>query len=336
MRILVTGAAGFIGYHLASALLDQGHEVLGVDNVNAYYDPSLKEARLARLRALDGFSFDAVDVSDLERLRGAWTTFRPNRVAHLAAQAGVRYSLQEPRAYVESNLIGTFNVFECARALGVENLIYASTSSAYGLNRRLPFSAHQACAHPASFYAATKIANELTAHSYSHLFGIPTTGLRFFTVYGPWGRPDMALFEFTRKILAGQPIDVFNRGQHRRDFTYVDDVVQGVLRVLLGAPPAADPAWDRERADPATSSAPWRIYNIGNGRPVELMRYIEALEAALGRKAERRMLPMQPGDIEETAADISDLARDFGYRPATTIEAGIARFVEWYRDYYRV
>lgn len=334
-RILVTGAAGFIGSSLAHRLLDDGHEVLGYDNLNDYYDPSLKQARLDRLRTRAGFSFVRAALEENDRLQQCFRDFRPQRVVHLAAQAGVRYSLQNPRAYVDSNLVGFLNVLEACRHGGVEHLVYASSSSVYGANRKLPFAVEDSVDHPVSLYAATKKANELMAHTYSHLYGLPTTGLRFFTVYGPWGRPDMALFLFTRKILAGEPIEVFNHGHHRRDFTYIDDIVEGVVRTLFHTA-APDPDFDPMQPTPARSTAPYRVYNIGNHTPVLLSRYIELIEEALGRKAEKRFLPMQPGDVPDTEADVSALVRDTGYSPSTPVEVGVRRFVDWYRDFYRV
>ena len=334
MRILVTGGAGFIGYHLASRLLAEGHEVVGIDNLNDYYSVALKNDRLALL-ARPGFSFEKLEMAEADALPRLFERHKFDRVAHLAAQAGVRYSIQNPHAYVDSNLVGFVNVLEACRHHEVEHLVYASTSSVYGANTRMPFSVHDNVDHPLSLYAATKKANELMAHTYSHLYGLPTTGLRFFTVYGPWGRPDMALFLFTRAILAGEPIDVFNYGHHRRDFTYIDDIVEGVIRVLdrVATP---NPDWSSDAPDPATSRAPYRLYNIGSHRPVELMRYIEVLEDCLGRKAIRNLLPMQPGDVPDTYADVEALVRDVGYQPATPIEVGVARFVAWYREYYRV
>ena len=333
MRILVTGAAGFIGSRLSQRLLERGDEVLGYDNVNAYYDPTLKEARLAQLLPRRGFRFVRAGLEDRAALDAAFAGFSPERVVNLAAQAGVRYSLENPQAYVDSNITGFLNVLEACRHRGVEHLVYASSSSVYGANRKLPFAVEDGVDHPVSMYAATKKANELMAHTYSHLFGLPTTGLRFFTVYGPWGRPDMALFLFTRKILAGEPIDVFNHGRHTRDFTYIDDIVEGVIRTLDRVP-GADPGYDPHVPSPATSSAPFRVYNIGNHQPVELLRYIEVLEECLGRKAHKHLLPLQPGDVPDTCADVSALMRDTGYSPSTPVEVGVARFVEWYRDYY--
>ncbi len=333
--VLLTGAAGFIGFHVAQRLLTDGHEVVGLDNLNAYYDPTLKQARLDQLLPHARFAFEHVDVSDRVVMSEVCRRHRPARVVHLAAQAGVRYSLQNPHAYVDANLVGFVNVLEGCRHNAVEHLVFASSSSVYGANTRLPFSVHDNVDHPLSLYAATKKANELMAHTYAHLYGLPCTGLRFFTVYGPWGRPDMALFLFTRAILEGRPIDVFNRGRMQRDFTYVDDVVEGVVRILA-KPPTPDATWSGERPDPGTSRAPYRVYNIGNDRPVELLRYIEVLEKCLGKRAQMNLLPMQPGDVPATRADVDDLARDFGYRPRTTVEEGVARFVDWYRTYYRL
>jgi UDP-glucuronate 4-epimerase len=335
MRVLVTGAAGFIGSALSERLLARGDSVLGYDNVNDYYDPALKEARLARLAPHANFGLVRAALEDRAALEKAFADFRPQRVVNLAAQAGVRYSIENPHAYVESNLVGFINVLEACRHGGVEHLVYASSSSVYGANRKLPFSVRDAVDHPVSLYAATKKANELMAHTYSHLYALPTTGLRFFTVYGPWGRPDMALFLFTRKILAGEPIEVFNHGRHTRDFTYVDDIVEGVIRTLDRVP-AGDPAFDPLNPSPASSAAPYRVYNIGNHRPVELADYIEVLEAKLGRKAEKILLPLQPGDVPDTCADVEELSRDTGYSPSTPVEVGIGRFVDWYRAFYRV
>lgn len=335
MRILVTGAAGFIGSKLSERLLARGDEVLGYDNLNDYYDPALKEARLARLTPHADFRFQRASLEDRAAIDLAFADFKPERVVNLAAQAGVRYSLENPQAYIDSNIVGFMNILEACRHNGVGHLVYASSSSVYGANRKLPFAVEDSVDHPVSMYAATKKANELMAHTYSHLFGLPTTGLRFFTVYGPWGRPDMALFLFTRKILAGEPIDVFNHGHHTRDFTFIDDIVEGVIRTLDRVP-GPDPAYDALLPSPATSSAPWRVYNIGNHQRVELLRYIEVLEEALGRKAEKRLLPLQPGDVPDTYADVEALQRDTGYSPSTPIEVGVRRFVEWYRDFYRV
>jgi UDP-glucuronate 4-epimerase len=333
MRVLVTGAAGFIGSTLSHRLLDRGDEVLGYDNLNDYYDVRLKEARLERLTPRAGFSFLKASLEDRAAMERAFTDFRPQRVVNLAAQAGVRYSLENPRAYIDANIVGFINILECCRHGGIEHLVYASSSSVYGANRKLPFAVEDSVDHPVSLYAATKKSNELMAHTYSHLFGLPTTGLRFFTVYGPWGRPDMALFLFTRKILAGEPIDVFNFGQHTRDFTYVDDIVEGVIRTLDRVP-GPDPAFDPLLPSPASSSAPYRVYNIGNHRPVQLSRYIELIEQALGRTAEKRLLPLQPGDVPDTEADVDALMRDTGYSPETPVEVGIQRFVDWYRAFY--
>ncbi|MCB1823821.1 MAG: NAD-dependent epimerase [Candidatus Competibacteraceae bacterium] len=335
MKILVTGSAGFIGSALSQRLLERGDEVVGFDNLNDYYDVNLKRARLARLLRYPGFTEEWANLENRTALEEVFAQHRPRRVVNLAAQAGVRYSIQNPHAYVDSNLVGFVNLLEACRHHEVEHLVYASTSSVYGANTRMPFSVHDNVDHPLSLYAATKKANELMAHTYSHLYGLPTTGLRFFTVYGPWGRPDMALFLFTRAILAGEPIDVFNHGHHRRDFTYVDDIVEGVIRVLdqVATP---NPNWSSDAPDPATSTAPYRLYNIGSNRPVELMRYIEVLEQCLGRVAIKNMLPMQAGDVPDTYADVDDLVEDVGYRPSTPVEEGVARFVAWYREYYRV
>ena len=333
--VLVTGAAGFIGFHLARRLLEQGRPVIGLDNVNDYYDVSLKEARLRQLEAMDGFRFVRMDLADGAGLARLFADNGFETVVNLAAQAGVRYSLVNPQAYVASNVEGFVNILEACRHHGVRHLVYASSSSVYGAVTRMPFSVHQNVDHPVSVYAASKKANELLAHSYSHLFGLPTTGVRFFTVYGPWGRPDMALFLFTRAILAGEPIQVFNHGDMERDFTYIDDIVEGLVR-LADHVPRPDPAWSGERPDPGTSLAPYRIYNIGNHTPVRLLRLIEILEDCLGRKAEKRFLPMQPGDVPATYADVDDLARDVGFSPDTPIEVGTERFVRWYREFYRV
>jgi UDP-glucuronate 4-epimerase len=333
MKILVTGAAGFIGFHTAAKLLARGDTVVGLDNLNDYYDVRLKLARLALLEKEPGFRFVKLDLADRAGLARLFGTEKFERVIHLGAQAGVRYSIQNPLAYADSNLIGTANVLEGCRHNAVGHLVYASTSSVYGANTRMPFSVHQNVDHPLSFYAATKKANELMAHTYAELYALPVTGLRFFTVYGPWGRPDMALFLFTRNILAGRPIDVFNYGHHRRDFTYVDDIAEGVVRCCdrIATP---DPAWNGDAPDPGTSCAPYRLYNIGNNRPVELLRYIEVLEQCLGREAQMNMLPLQAGDVPDTWADIDDLQRDVGYAPATTVEVGIRSFVDWYLAYY--
>ena len=335
MRVLVTGAAGFIGSALCMRLLARGDEVLGVDNLNAYYDPSLKEARLARLLPHPGFQFRRQDIAEREAVAALFEDWRPARVVNLAAQAGVRYSLENPHAYVDANLVGFMNVLEGCRHNEVEHLVYASSSSVYGANTRMPFSVHDNVDHPLSLYAATKKANELMAHTYSSLYGLPTTGLRFFTVYGPWGRPDMSLFLFTRKILAGEPIDVFNYGNHRRDFTYVDDIVEGVVRTLdkVATP---NVTWQGDAPDPGTSRAPYRLYNIGAHSPVQLMEFIATLERCLGREARKNFLPLQPGDVPDTYADVAALVEDVDYRPQTSIATGIANFVAWYKEYYRI
>jgi UDP-glucuronate 4-epimerase len=333
MKLLVTGAAGFIGFHTALALLERGDEVVGLDNLNEYYDVTLKLRRLEILEQRPGFRFVKLDLADRCGMTELFARERFARVIHLGAQAGVRYSIENPLAYVDSNVVGMANVLEGCRHNGVGHLVYASTSSVYGANTRMPFSVHQNVDHPLSFYAATKKANELMAHTYAHLYRLPVTGLRFFTVYGPWGRPDMALFLFTRNIFAGKPIDVFNYGHHRRDFTYIDDIVDGVVRAC-DRPATADPRWDGAAPDPGTSQAPYRLYNIGNNRPVELLRYIDLLETYLGRKAEKILLPLQAGDVPDTWADIEDLTRDVGYTPATPVEVGVRRFVEWYLEYH--
>jgi UDP-glucuronate 4-epimerase len=335
VKVLVTGSAGFIGSHVAAQLLARGDAVVGVDNLNDYYDVNLKRARLARLVEHNHFLDQRVDITDRHALADVFHRERPDRIVHLAAQAGVRYSLENPQAYVDANITGFLNVLECVRHNGTEHLVYASSSSVYGANTRMPFSVDDNVDHPVSLYAATKKSNELMAHTYSHLFQIPTTGLRFFTVYGPWGRPDMALFHFTKRILTGQPIEVFNHGHHKRDFTYVDDIVEGVVRVLDRIPAPAQTASDAQT--PANSAtAPYRLYNIGSNNPVELLRYIEVLEEALGCKAQKQFLPIQPGDVPETFADISALTRDIGYRPSTPVDVGVRRFVDWYRDFYGI
>lgn len=333
MKVLVTGTAGFIGAALSQVLLARGDEVVGVDNVNDYYDVTLKEARLARLKSQKGFTECRISLEDRDALFKVFEREKPARVVNLAAQAGVRYSLTNPHAYIDSNVVGFCNILEACRHNGVEHLVYASSSSVYGANTAMPFSIHQNVDHPVSLYAATKKANELMAHTYSHLYGLPTTGLRFFTVYGPWGRPDMALFLFTRSILQGKPIDVFNFGKHRRDFTYIDDIVEGVVRTLDNIA-GSNSGWNGNEPDPGTSLAPYRLYNIGNHQPVELMHFIEVLENCLGMKAEKNFLPMQDGDVPATYADVDDLMADVGYAPATPIETGIANFVRWYKDYY--
>ena len=334
-KILITGAAGFIGFHLARRLLARGDEILGLDNLNEYYDVTLKEARLAQLTKEPGFHFYKLDLVDREGIRQLFMEHVPDVVVNLAAQAGVRYAEKNPFAYIDSNLVGFAQILECCRHFKTKHLIYASSSSVYGANTRMPFSVHDNVDHPISLYAASKKSNELMAHTYSHLYRLPVTGLRFFTVYGPWGRPDMALFLFTKAILKGEPIKVFNFGKMRRDFTYIDDIVEGMVR-LLDKPPSPNPSWSGDRPDPGSSLAPYKIYNIGNNHPVELMRFIEVLEMKLGRKAEKNMMPLQPGDVPETYADVEDLVRDVGFKPDTAIEVGIERFVTWYREYYRV
>jgi len=333
--VLVTGSAGFIGYHLAERLLGEGRRVVGLDNLNDYYDPALKEARLERLEKQDGFIFARIDLADRRKMEALFATYGFGVVVHLAAQAGVRYSIENPHSYVDSNLVGFLHILEGCRHTGVDHLVYASSSSVYGANTAMPFSVHDNVDHPMSLYAATKKANELMAHTYSNLYDLPTTGLRFFTVYGPWGRPDMALFKFTKNILAGEPIDVFNFGNHRRDFTYIADIIEGVVRVMEKTA-ERNSDWSSDAPDPATSRAPWRVYNIGNNQPVELMRYIEVIEDCLGKKAEKNLLPLQPGDVPDTYADVAALTEDVGYKPDTPIEEGIRRFVDWYREYYDV
>ncbi|MFK2877093.1 NAD-dependent epimerase [Rhodanobacter hydrolyticus] len=333
MRLLVTGTAGFIGAALTERLLARGDEVLGIDNHNDYYDPALKEARLARFAGHAGYTHRRADLADAASVNEAFASFKPRRVVNLAAQAGVRYSLKNPQVYVQSNLVGFGNVLEACRHSGVDHLVYASSSSVYGANRKLPFAVEDAVDHPVSLYAATKKANELMAHSYSHLYGLPTTGLRFFTVYGPWGRPDMSPMLFADRISRGEAIDVFNFGDHSRDFTYVDDIVEGVIRTL-DRPATPDPAYDAKSPNPGTSNAPYRVYNIGNDQPVQLLRFIELLEQHLGRSVEKNLLPMQSGDVPDTWADVSALRRDVGYAPGTSIEEGVERFVAWYRGYF--
>ncbi len=335
MKVLTTGAAGFIGNTLALRLLKRGDEVVGIDNLNDYYDPALKQARLARTEAHDGFVNERIDLEDRDAVAELFKKYKPDRVVNLAAQAGVRYSLENPNSYIDTNIVGFMNILEGCRYNDVEHLVYASSSSVYGSNTKMPFSVHDNVDHPVSIYAATKKANELMAHTYSHLYRLPTTGLRFFTVYGPWGRPDMALFLFTRKILAGEPIDVFNYGKHRRDFTYIDDIVEGVIRTLDRIP-EPNPDWNGDAPDSATSTAPYRLYNIGNNKPVELMHYIEVLEDCLGKKAEKNMLPLQLGDVPDTYADVKDLIDDTGYKPDMSVETGVANFVAWYKEYYQV
>lgn len=333
--VLVTGAAGFIGFHTTRQLLERGRRVVGVDVLSPYYDVKLKEARLAELSKRDGFEFVRMDIADRAAIQSLFAKFNFQRVVHLAAQAGVRHSLVDPHAYVDSNLQGFVNVLEGFRHSGCGHLLYASSSSVYGSNTTMPFSVHQNVDHPLSLYGATKKANELMAHSYSHLFGLPTTGLRFFTVYGPWGRPDMAMWLFAKAILAGEPIKVFNNGDMRRDFTYVDDVVESIVRLVEHAP-AGDPNWSGATPDPGSSSAPWRVYNIGNNNPVELMRVIALIEQALGKEAIKDFLPMQAGDVPATYADVDDLMREVNFQPATSIENGISQFIDWYRQYHRL
>lgn len=335
MKVLVTGAAGFIGFHLSSRLLSQGHEVVGLDNLNDYYDVSLKQARLKQLEGHSNFRLVKADLADRPKMEEVFRNDQYERVFHLAAQAGVRYSLTNPHVYIESNLVGFLHILEGCRQAQVPHLIYASSSSVYGANTQMPFSVHDRVDHPVSLYAATKKANELMAHTYSHLYRIPTTGLRFFTVYGPWGRPDMALFLFSKAILAEKPIELFNFGKMERDFTYIDDIIEGVVRVGEKIP-APDPNWSSRNPDPATSSAPYRIFNIGNNNPVALLKLLDTLEQCLGKKGERRLVPIQPGDVPATYADVDDLMKEVGFKPATPIEEGVRRFVDWYRGYYQV
>jgi len=335
MKILVTGAAGFIGFHLSKRLLARGDEVVGLDNLNDYYDVNLKKARLSQLEEQANFRLIKMELADREGVAQLFARENIQRVVNLAAQAGVRYSIENPHAYVDSNVVGFVNLLEGCRYHAVEHFVFASSSSVYGLNTQLPFSVHHNVDHPISLYAATKKANELMAHTYAHLYNLPTTGLRFFTVYGPWGRPDMALFKFTKGILEGQPIDVYNRGQMMRDFTYIDDIVEGVIRVLDKIP-EGNSAWSSDAPDPSTSPAPYKLYNIGNNNPVELMQYIETLEKMLGKTAKKNLLPMQDGDVRATYADVDDLVQDVGFKPETLIDEGIGRFVEWYKHYYAV
>lgn len=334
MKILVTGAAGFIGSALSIRLLDRGNEVIGIDNHNDYYDPALKEARLARHIDHANYTHVKIDLEDREGIAKLFKKYKPERVVNLAAQAGVRYSIENPLAYIDTNLVGFGHILEGCRHNNVEHLVYASSSSVYGGNTKMPFSTHDNVNHPVSLYAATKKANELMAHTYSHLYRLPTTGLRFFTVYGPWDRPDMALQKFAQAITHDKPIQLFNEGNHRRDFTYIDDIVMGIVRII-DKPAQPNPEWTSDNPDSATSSAPWRIYNIGNNNPVELRDYVEALEKALGKEAEKELLPLQPGDVPDTYADVDDLVRDFDYKPSTTIEQGIGKFAEWFVDYYK-
>ncbi len=335
VRVLITGVAGFIGFHLGKRLLARGDEVLGLDNLNDYYDVTLKKARLTQLKRQPGFRFFKLDLADREGVPRLFKKHKPEVVVNLAAQAGVRYSQENPHAYIDSNLLGFANILEGCRHFGVKHLVFASSSSVYGANTKMPFSVHDNVDHPVSLYGASKKANELMAHTYSHLYGLPATGLRFFTVYGPWGRPDMALFLFTKAILEGRPINVFNYGKMRRDFTYIDDIVEGVVRVL-DKPAEPNLKWSGDSPDPGSSLAPYKLYNIGNNHPVELMRFIEVLEDHLGMKAVKNMLPLQPGDVPATYADVDDLVRDVGFKPSTPIEVGIERFVTWYRSYYRI
>jgi len=335
MKILVTGSAGFIGFHLCRRLVEEGHDVLGIDDLNAYYDVSLKKARLALLTPYDNFKFNKLDIADRERMASVFTKNHFDRVVNLAAQAGVRYSLENPYAYINANISGFMNILEGCRHADVPHLIYASSSSVYGLNSLMPFSVHHNVDHPVSLYAATKKSNELMAHTYSHLYGLPVTGLRFFTVYGPWGRPDMALFLFTRAILADEPINVFNHGNLERDFTYIDDIIEGVVNVMDRIP-SGNPDWNSEKPDPGTSRAAYRLYNIGNNQPVPLMEFIQTIESVLGKEAKKVFLPMQPGDVPSTFADVQDLESDIGFKPSTPIRKGIEKFMEWYLDYYGI
>jgi UDP-glucuronate 4-epimerase len=335
LKVLVTGAAGFIGSALSLRLLERGDTVIGIDNHNNYYDPDLKEARLTRQVSHTNYTHLRIDLADRKAMEECFATYKPQRVVNLAAQAGVRYSIENPLAYIESNIVGFAHILEGCRHNGVEHLVYASSSSVYGANTTMPFSVHHNVDHPLSLYAASKKSNELMAHTYSHLYSLPTTGLRFFTVYGPWGRPDMALFKFTKAMIDGKPIQVFNHGKHRRDFTYIDDIVEGVIRVL-DRPALHNPNWNGDKPDPGTSQAPWRVYNIGNNSPVELMDFIGALESALGKKAAMELLPLQAGDVPDTYADVEDLVDQFQYKPATSVHDGVARFVAWYRDYFKV
>ncbi len=335
MKVLVTGAAGFIGSALTLCLLERGDSVIGIDNHNDYYDPAIKEGRLARHTTHPNYTHLRIDIADRKAMQKVFADYKPQRVVNLAAQAGVRYSIENPLAYIDSNIVGFAHILEGCRHNGVEHLVYASSSSVYGANTTMPFSVHHSVDHPLSLYAASKKSNELMAHTYSHLYSLPTTGLRFFTVYGPWGRPDMALFKFTKAILAGEKIPVFNYGRHRRDFTYIDDIVEGVIRVL-DHPASENPNWNSDRPDPGASKAPWRVYNIGNNSPVKLMDYIGALEKVLGKRVEMEMLPLQPGDLPDSYADVADLVEQFHYKPATPVEQGIGKFVAWYRDYFKV
>jgi UDP-glucuronate 4-epimerase len=333
MKILVTGTAGFIGFHSAKRFSERGDEVIGIDNLNDYYDVALKRARLSQLERYPNYRFILMDIADQTAMEKVFQDYRFDRVVHMAAQAGVRYSISNPHTYVQSNVVGFVNLLECCRHSNVPHLVYASSSSVYGLNTKMPFSVHHNVDHPISLYAATKKSNELMAHTYSHLYRLPTTGLRFFTVYGPWGRPDMALFKFTKAMMSGEAIDVFNEGRMKRDFTYIDDIVEGVVRVTDNLP-EPNPSWDAMNADPGSSPAPYRIYNIGNNNPVELMEFIRAIETAIGQKAKMNMLPMQPGDVPATYANVEDLMNDVDFSPETPVEEGIQRFIEWYKQYY--
>jgi UDP-glucuronate 4-epimerase len=335
LKILVTGSAGFIGSALVMRLLENGDSVVGIDNHNDYYDPAIKEARIARFVNNPNYTHLRIDLADRQKIRDAFDEFRPQRVVNLAAQAGVRYSIENPAAYIDSNIVGFANILEGCRNFGVDHLVYASSSSVYGANTETPFSSHQNVDHPLSLYAATKKSNELMAHTYSHLYKLPTTGLRFFTVYGPWGRPDMALFKFTKAILDGEPIEVFNYGKHRRDFTYIDDIVEGVFR-CLGSPALPDPGWNGKSPDPASSLAPWCVYNIGNNSPVNLMDFIVAIEKKLGRTVEKKLMPLQPGDVPDTYASMESFVKKFGYKPKTSIEDGVDNFINWYRSYFQI
>jgi UDP-glucuronate 4-epimerase len=334
MKVLVTGAAGFVGSTLTLRLLERGDTVIGIDNHNDYYDPVIKEARLARHANHPNYTHLRIDLADRKAMEECFAIHKPQRVVNLAAQAGVRYSIENPLAYIDSNIVGFAHILEGCRHNGVEHLVYASSSSVYGANTTMPFSVHDNVDHPLSLYAASKKSNELMAHTYSHLYGLPTTGLRFFTVYGPWGRPDMALFKFTKAMLESKPFQVFNYGKHRRDFTYIDDIVEGVIRVL-DRPAPSNPGWSGANPDPGSSTAPWRVYNIGNNRPVELMDYIGAIEKVLGKKAEMEMLPLQPGDVPDTYANVDDLVEEFDYKPATSVDQGVANFVTWYREFFK-
>ena len=335
MKILVTGSAGFIGSMLSLKLLDRGNEVIGVDNHNDYYDPKIKEALLEKLEKYSSYKHYRVDLSDQKNLEDVFKDNKPQKVVNLAAQAGVRYSIKNPLAYINSNIVGFAHILENCRQNKVEHLVYASTSSVYGANTKIPFSEHDSVNHPLSVYAASKKSNELMAHAYSHLYQLPTTGLRFFTVYGPWGRPDMALFKFTKAILEEKPIDVFNHGKHTRDFTYIDDIVEGVIK-SIDIPASINTDWNSDLPDPASSKAPWRVYNIGNNKPVQLMDYINALEKALGKKAKINFLPLQPGDVPDTYANVDNLNKKFNYKPSTSVNEGVSNFVKWYKNYYKI